>query len=137
MQFSKTAQYAIRTLSYLYRYSEKPHSVNTIHKELNLPYKYITKLMTELVKQGLVKSTRGRDGGFTLEKDASEIMLCDIFEAIGEPLEDDQCILGFEKCNAKNPCALHNKWDEPNQMIQSIFTTATLESLFIDQNLKL
>lgn len=137
MQFSKTAQYAIRVLSYLHKHSEKSHSVNTMHQELELPYKYLTKLMTELVKQKLVKSSRGRDGGFSLAKDASQIFLSDILQAIGEALDSQKCVLGFEKCDSTNPCALHEKWDEPNKLIENIFTTTTLESLLLDKNTKL
>jgi len=137
MQFSKTAQYAIRVLSYLHKHCEKSHSVNTIYQELDLPYKYLTKLMTELVKQGLVKSSRGRDGGFTLAKNASEILLSDILQAIGEALDSQKCVLGFEKCDSSNPCALHEKWDKPNKLIEQIFTTTSLESLLLNRDTKL
>jgi len=137
MNFSKTAEYAIRVLSYLDRYSEKSHSVNILHKKLNLPYKYLTKLMTELVKKGLVRASRGRDGGFSLAKDANEILLYDILEAIGEPLETGRCILGFEKCDSSNPCALHDKWSQPKKMIEDMLTTTTLKSLVFEKDTKL
>lgn len=137
MQFSKTTQYAIRALSYLYRYNEKSHSVNNIYKELDLPYKYLTKLMTELVKKGLLKASRGRDGGFSLAKDADSIFLSDILEAIGEPLESNQCILGFEKCDSSNPCSLHEKWVEPQTIIDTMVNTTTLKSLVFEKDTKL
>ena len=50
MHFSKTAEYAIRVLSYLYRHHETSHSVNVLHQKLDLPYKYLTKMVTDLVK---------------------------------------------------------------------------------------
>ena len=137
MQFSKTTQYAIRALSYLYRYNEKSHSAKVLHEELDLPYKYLTTLMTELVKKGLVKASRGRDGGFTLAKDADAIFLLDILEAIGEPSETDRCVLGFEKCDSLNPCALHDKWSGPKKMIEIMVTTTTLKSLVFEKDTKL
>lgn len=137
MYFSKTTEYAIRVLSYLDRYSEKLHSANVLHQKLNLPYKYLTKLMTQLVKKELVLASRGRDGGFSLAKDANEIMLCDILEAVGEPIETERCILGFEKCDSLNPCALHDKWSQPKTMIENMLTTSTLKSLVLDKNTKL
>jgi len=136
MHFSKTAEYAIRVLSYLHYNCEKSHSVNVLHKELSLPYKYLTKLMTELVKQGLVQASRGRDGGFSLAKDSSDILLSDILEAIGEPLESERCILGFEKCNALNPCALHNNWVQPKKMIETMLNIS-LDSLVHGKSTKL
>jgi Rrf2 family transcriptional regulator, iron-sulfur cluster assembly transcription factor len=136
MHFSKTAEYAIRVLSYLHYYGEKSHSANVLHKELSLPYKYLTKLMTELVKKGLVQASRGRDGGFSLAKDANAILLSDILEAVGEPSEFERCILGFETCNALNPCDLHNNWIQPKKMIEAMLHI-TLDSLVHSQNTKL
>lgn len=137
MHFTKTTEYAIRVLTYLHRHNETSHSVNILHKELELPYKYLTKLMTELVKKGLVHSSRGREGGLTLARDAAEITLCDILEAIGESLEHERCILGFEKCDASNPCALHDQWVKPKELIETMLTTTTLASLIQNKETKL
>lgn len=137
MHFSKTAEYAIRVLTYLYRYNETSHSVNVLHQELALPYKYLTKMMTDLVKKGLVVASRGREGGVRLAKDADSIRLCDILEAIGEPLEHERCILGFEKCDAKNPCAMHDQWVKPKEMIETMLMTTTLSSLLNNKETKL
>lgn len=137
MHFSKTAEYAIRVLSYLHRHNETSHSVNVLHQELDLPYKYLTKLMTELVKKGLVNASRGREGGLSLARDADTISLCDILEAIGESLEHERCILGFHKCDAANPCALHDQWSKPKEMIETMLTTTTLASLILNKETKL
>ncbi len=137
MHFSKTAEYAIRVLSYLHRHNETSHSVNVLHQELDLPYKYLTKLMTELVKKGLVNASRGREGGLSLARDADTIYLCDILEAIGESLEHERCILGFQKCDATNPCALHEQWSKPKEIIETMLTTTTLASLILNKETKL
>jgi Rrf2 family protein len=137
MHFSKTAEYAIRVLSYLHRYSQTSHSVNVLHKELDLPYKYLTKMMTELVKKGLVNASRGRDGGLSLAKNSDDIHLCDILEAIGESVESERCILGFDKCDASNPCALHDQWIIPKVMIENMLTDTTLASLIDNKKTKL
>ncbi|MCX6073891.1 MAG: Rrf2 family transcriptional regulator [Campylobacterales bacterium] len=137
MHFSKTAEYTIRVLSYLHRHNKTSHSVNVLHQELDLPYKYLTKLMTELAKKGLVHASRGREGGLSLARDANSIYLCDILEAIGESPEYDRCILGFDKCDALNPCALHDQWVQPKEMIETMLTTTTLASLILNKETKL
>lgn len=137
MHFSKTTEYAIRVLAYLHRYHETSHSVNVLHKELDLPYKYLTKMMTELVKKGLVSASRGREGGVRLAKSADSIYLCDILEAVGETHESDHCILGFDKCDAANPCTLHDQWMQPKRMIEAMLTKTTLYSLLQDKVTKL
>jgi len=137
MHFSKTAQYAIRILTYLHRHNESSHSVNVLHQELDLPYKYLTKMVTDLVKKGLVNASRGREGGIRLARDAETIHLGDILEAIGEPLEHERCILGFEKCDSSNPCALHDQWVKPKELIETMLSTTTLASLITNKETKL
>lgn len=137
MHFSKTTEYAIRVLSYLHLHAPKPHSVAHLHEELKLPYKYLTKIMTKLVKKGLVSALKGRNGGFTLVGDARAIYLCDILESIGEPLETNRCILGFETCNATNPCSLHAEWLKPKAAIESMLQTTSLASLIKDKETKI
>jgi Rrf2 family protein len=137
LHFSKTAEYAIRILTYLHRYHDTSHSVNVLHQELNLPYKYLTKMVTDLVKKGLIHSSRGREGGISLARSADQIRLCDILEAIGEPLEHERCILGFDKCDALNPCALHDQWVQPKEMIETMLTSTTLSSLLNNKETKL
>jgi len=137
VHFSKTTEYAIRVLSYLYRYPSEPRSVAFLHKELELPYKYLTKLLTKLEKEGFVSVIKGCNGGFSLAMDGNNIYLCNILEAVGEPLEAQRCILGFEMCDAKNPCSLHNRWLKPKQAIDEMLETTTLASLMQNEKQKI
>ncbi len=57
-----------------------------------LPQEYIAKLLTMLVKARILKSGRGREGGFTLRRRASEICILDIVEAVDGPLEADDLV---------------------------------------------
>jgi len=137
MHFSKTTEYAIRVLTYLHRNDSKPQSVAHLHTELDLPYKYLTKMMTELEKKGLLSASKGRNGGFTLAINADKIYLCDIVEAVGESLESSRCILGFEMCDASNPCALHGRWLEPKKAIDEMLQTTSLASLVKESTTKI
>ena len=137
MHFSKTTEYAVRILSYLYRYSEEPHSAAFLHKELELPYKYLTKLMTKLEKDGFVSATRGRNGGFKLSMDAESIYLHAIVESLGDSMESQRCILGFAMCDASNPCALHHKWLKPKKAIDEMLESTTLAQLMQNEERKI
>jgi Rrf2 family protein len=52
-----------------------------------MPERFLLQIMRSLVNQGLLQSTRGVDGGYSLAKRPSEITLCDIVEAFDNPLE--------------------------------------------------
>ncbi|HBZ65322.1 MAG TPA: Rrf2 family transcriptional regulator [Bacteroidales bacterium] len=59
---------------------------------------HLAKVMQRLVKEGLVKSTRGPSGGFLLAKDPRQISLLDIYECIEGPIEPTGCPLNRQVC---------------------------------------
>ncbi|QOP41481.1 RrF2 family transcriptional regulator [Sulfurimonas marina] len=133
MQLHNTTQYAIRILSYLTQ--QEGDSVNyllsakEIAERLEIPYKFLTKIMGELTKAGFVTSIRGREGGYELKKSASEIKISDILDVFNDPLHEEQCILGIGFCNKVNKCALHDQWMQPKTLIEQMFKETTLEQI--------
>lgn len=105
MTFSKTTTYSIRILTLLAQNKDKVVSVKVLHTRLELPFKYITKLMTSLSKKGFVKAIRGREGGFLLARDPEEVTMYDIVEAIDGISEKETCSLLFSDCD--HPCDIH------------------------------
>ena len=98
-------------------------------KALDISYKFLTKIMAELVKADLVESIRGRDGGYKLKKDASEIMVNDILNLFNDSIKAEQCVLGIGFCNSLCKCALHDQWMEPKLLMQSMFEDSSLEDI--------
>jgi Rrf2 family protein len=66
--------------------------IKEIAAENDLPQEYIAKILTTLVKARILHSDRGRDGGFTLRRRASEISVLDIVEAVDGPMESTELI---------------------------------------------
>ena len=83
------------------------YTAKYLHEQLNIPYKYLTRLMTNLVKGGCLISIQGRDGGFRINKKPGEITLDRIIEVVEGMDSFNSCILGFDECSDENPCALH------------------------------
>jgi Rrf2 family protein len=96
---------------------------------LYIPYKFLTKIMTELVKAGLVVSIRGREGGYKFKKKTSEIMVSDILDIFNDSVKDEQCVLGIGFCNGMCKCALHDQWMEPKHLLQKMFRESSLEDI--------
>ncbi|SFV54270.1 Rrf2 family transcriptional regulator [hydrothermal vent metagenome] len=130
MKLSNTSQYAVRILSYIANHKEKTlFSATDLSNQLSIPYKFLTKIMTELVKRDLIESIRGRDGGFRLKKDAKEIKVDDILTIFNDSIKDEECILGIGFCNGKCKCALHDQWMEPKLLMQKMFRESNLEDI--------
>jgi Rrf2 family protein len=130
MQLSNTSQYAIRVLAYMADNKDsKLLNATELSEILDIPYKFLTKIMTELVKSGFVVSIRGRDGGYRFEKDISEIMVSDILDIFNDSIKDEQCVLGIGFCNGMCKCALHDQWMEPKHLLQKMFRESSLEDI--------
>lgn len=130
MQLSKTSQYAIRILAYMADKKDSQLIIATdLAETLSIPYKFLTKIMTELVKVDLVISIRGREGGYKLKKKTSEIMVNDILDIFNDSIKDDQCVLGIGFCNGLCKCALHDEWIEPKILLQKMFKESSLEDI--------
>ena len=129
MILSKTSEYAVRVLIYMAANGEEKYSAKHIYEQLNIPYKYLTKLMTDLAKRGCIESIQGRNGGFRIAKKLTEITLASIVEAVDGVSHLDGCILGFSECSDTNPCAMHHFWEKNKQSIIHIFESTTLQDL--------
>ena len=130
MQLSKSSQYAIRILSYMADHKDsKLLNATELSEALGIPYKFLTKIMTEVVKSGLVVSIRGRDGGYSFGREPSEIKVSEILEIFHDAIKDEQCVLGIGFCNGMCKCALHDQWMEPKHLMQKMFQESTLEEI--------
>ncbi len=130
MKLNTTSQYAIKIMSYMASDDGIDfYHAKEISDNLEIPYKYLTRVMTMLVNADLIISLRGRVGGYRLSKDPSKIRLVDILDAVDESFDMNSCILNHRKCNEKKKCALHDKWKEPKRMIKDMFTNTTLNEL--------
>jgi Rrf2 family protein len=130
MQLLNTSQYAIRVLVYILKYGkERLCSAKEISEKLNIPYKFLTRIMLELVNHCLIESIKGRDGGYRLIKEASSIRVLDVLELFNDVDDKVQCILGIGQCDCQNKCAMHDQWVVPRDMIHNMYSNTTLDQL--------
>ena len=129
MILTKTTEYAVRVLTYMASQKQDLFSAKYLHEQLNIPYKYLTKLMTDLAKNGCLTSIRGRDGGFKITKKLKEISLARIIESVEGMESFNACILGFHECSSDNPCAMHFVWEENKKKLLHTLETTSLNDL--------
>jgi Rrf2 family protein len=87
--------------------SEKPLNVIEIAEKMSSSKHHVAKIMQRLVKVGYLDSSRGPSGGFSLKKNAKEIDLLTIYQAIEGNLESGACTMDkpvctFETCIYSN-----------------------------------
>ncbi|RLD06354.1 MAG: Rrf2 family transcriptional regulator [Chloroflexota bacterium] len=129
MRFQKTTEYAIRVMVYLAKHKEEILSARTLHEALEIPYKYLGRLMSKLADAKLVDVKQGSLGGYQLTKSLDTIYLYQIANLV-EGLEDyERCILGFQECSDDHPCSLHNQWVPHRENIKSMLYETSLADL--------
>jgi Rrf2 family protein len=109
--------------------SQRLYSARLLSEELNINYKFLTAIMTKLVKAELIKSIRGREGGFMLLKDSSSITIIDIINIFDDSLSANRCLLGIDKCNVNDKCFMHDKWLKPKSIMYDMFKNTTLADI--------
>jgi Rrf2 family iron-sulfur cluster assembly transcriptional regulator len=111
--------------------SLKPISLSEISIRQNISLPYLEQIFIKLKKNKLVKSSRGANGGYILDKSASEIKLSNIIFAVDEEVKMLNCKKHSKKgCNNKSvKCITHNLWDELDQHINGFFEKVKLEDL--------
>jgi len=115
MNLSKTSKYAFRILGQMAKDEKALYSAQQLHKEIDVPEKYLRRILTSLSKSGFIKSIQGRQGGFTFARDISKISLLEIGESIDGIESINGCILGYESCAFNYSCPMHEIWEETKQ----------------------
>ena len=90
MRLSRASTYAIlATVQLTESTSSPPVPCSQLSKLGDMPERFLLQVLRSLVNEGLLKSTRGVDGGYRLAKPLSQISLLDIVEAIDGPVQPD------------------------------------------------
>jgi Rrf2 family protein len=82
LKYSKATNYALHTIVYMMEHDEEKLGVLKLAEHFKLSVTYLSKILTQLVKAGLIESTPGVKGGYTLSKKMDEISFMDVINAI-------------------------------------------------------
>lgn len=136
MKLSKTSEYALRILIFMAKEPEKLYSAKHLIEKLKVSDKYLRRIMTDLSKSGFIKSSQGRDGGYTFAKDIQTIYLYDIIDSVEGMDKLNDCVLGFEECSCTNPCAMHDNWLIIRDKLNLFFKETSLINMDFDKILR-
>jgi Rrf2 family protein len=135
---SNTCKYALRALIYLGKYSEKDSriGIKKISEDLQLSSPFLGKILQNLVKQKLLVSTKGPNGGFALAKEPENITLWDIVTKVDGEEFFTNCLITLEPCQTHDPtkplCPVHSQYTKLRNDISSFYKDTTLEIISID-----
>ena len=132
MKLTSKGRYAVMALVDLARFDNiNPVSLRDISLRQGISLDYLEQIFYKLKKNEIVKSIRGTQGGYVLNKNPNDIKLTNIFHAVDEKVKTVQCKKESKRgCNGKaTKCITHNLWDELEIHINTFFENKSLEDL--------
>lgn len=86
LQLSRTVDYAVRaTIQLAQTEATSPIPCSQLAKDGQMPERFLLQILRNLVTHGILRSTRGVDGGYSLQRSPEQISLLDVIEAIEGP----------------------------------------------------
>src|SRR3954453_3484757 len=130
MIFTSPTEYAIRGLSEMaMRGDDQRVMLDDLVAGTNLPRDFMAKVFQRLVHAGLLRSAKGRGGGFSLARPAHQITMMQIMEALDGPQTMDRCVVGLEKFNDHMPCPQHDLYKPIRQRLKDYLNTTSVADL--------
>lgn len=132
---SNSCRYGIRAVIYL---ASQPKDsgmtgIRQISADLGLPTPFLAKILQELAKKGILLSSKGPHGGFSLTKNPKRIKLIDIVRAIDGSEYFTGCVMHSGPCggrkNNRKYCPLHDDYQKIRQDITDLFSNKTIADL--------
>ena len=132
MKLTTKGRYAVMALADLANFSDQnPVSLRDISLRQGISLNYLEQIFSKLKKDDIVKSIRGKNGGYILTKEPSQIKLSNIFSAVDEKVKTLLCKRESKKgCNNKSTkCITHYLWDDLEMHINDFFDKKNLGDL--------
>jgi len=128
---SQTSRYALHILSYLVQSRDRLVRGEEIAEATGIPLNYLSKILNQLRKSGIVQSQKGWHGGFKLRGKALGRPIRDVLAIIDgeQAAERSGCAMGLPECNLENPCSLHDHWERIRGAFTEMLTTTRIRDL--------
>lgn len=132
MKLSTKGRYGVKAMVDLaIHYGDVPVSIKTISERQNISEYYLEQLFSPLRKAELIRSIRGAQGGYVLNREPKYITVADVMNVLEGPVEIAECIEGTE-CDNIDFCATRLLWEKIKNSIDEVMENITLQDIVDD-----
>lgn len=110
--------------------------VKNIAEEEQIPAHFLAKILQQIARKGLLKSSKGPTGGFALKVPAGKLKLIDIVDAVDGLNTFNACAGGLPECNSSTACSLCDRWKPVHTRIMTFLGKTTIGELARDAKKK-
>jgi Rrf2 family protein len=130
MQLTRAADYGVRVMIHL---ATLPPGTRASRSELasaaDCPEQFLSKVLQNLTRAGLVMSHRGNTGGFELPPVHTNATVLEVVEAIEGPIRINLCLNSDHSCSRQHWCPAHPVWVKAQEAMIAVLRSVTLGEL--------
>lgn len=129
----RRTDYGIRAMIHLAQRPDTVVNADQIADSEGVPRNFVPQVLQDLQRAGLVTSRPGRNGGYSLARDADAISILDIIDAMGGGHDaEPECALRAGACDDEDLCAMHWVWSDARAALQARLSEANLLHVAMD-----
>jgi Rrf2 family protein len=135
LRLSKKADYALIAMKHLALSRDSAVSVSAreIAEQYDIPIELMAKVLQRLVRSGLLVSTQGTRGGYTLRRPAASISVAEVIQSIDGPLTVTACSTENSECEQYSKCNIRDPLWQIRERIAAALATVSVAELAADQ----
>ena len=130
MQLTRAADYAVRVMMHM---AGLPPGTRTSRSDLanaaNCPEQFLSKVLQDLTRAGLVTSHRGNTGGFELPPLHYGASVLEIVEAVEGPIRLNLCLATKQACERQEWCPAHCVWARAQEALTAVLRNTTIAEM--------
>jgi Rrf2 family protein len=133
---SRTSEHALRAVVYLAQHVDAwPIPGRRIAEALDIPRKYLSSILADLVRAGVLEAAPGKSGGFRMIRRPERVRLLDVLAPFESVLTDRRaCPFGNAICSDDQPCAGHHRWKVVKQTYEQFLHETSVHDVSVSQN---
>ncbi|MCX7058771.1 MAG: SUF system Fe-S cluster assembly regulator [Pseudomonadota bacterium] len=133
LRISKLTDYATVLLAHLAEEGAGMRTAVELAEGSRIGLPTVSKVLKELQRAGLITSTRGARGGYTLGRPAAQITAAEIIDAVEGPLGLTECSTHPGQCGLEPSCRVGRSWQRVNVAIHRALSDVKLTHLIAQE----
>lgn len=133
-QLTSRGSYSVLAMFYIAEQAKEGFiPIDKIARDTDIPKPYLSKILQDLCRGGILLSRRGTGGGFTLSRPPDQISLKDIIEVIEGKINLVTCLLAPSQCSKAENCPISPIWVGLQNFILEIMASITIDDIIDEE----
>lgn len=125
----RKGDYSVRAVLDLATNNGNRRKAREIATDMDIPHRYLTQILANLVQHGILEAVAGPTGGYVLARPPEEISLLEVVEAAEGPIGLEECVLRGGLCSWQDSCPVHIPWARAQNALAEQLAKATFADL--------